>query len=112
MKLNYEKIVRFVNVSNGMVGKKLPLKLSFALKRNRQLASEAVKPYNEELKNILKEHEDDEEGAAKMIEDLLAEEVDLNIKTVSEEVIEKTETDGFDKLTLGELEAIEFMTEE
>lgn len=111
MKLNYRDIVRFVNVTNGMVSKKLPLKLSFALKRNRQLADEAVKPYNEQVKEIFEAHKGDEVKIAEAIDELTKEEVELDIKTVPVEVIEKTEEEGFDILALGELEAIDFMIE-
>lgn len=111
MKLNYKQIVTFVNVTNGMVGKKLPLKLSFALKRNRQLADEVLKPYNEQVKEIIEAHKDDVEHTTELLDELLKEEVELDIKTVPVELIEKTEVNGFDVLTLGELEAVDFMIE-
>ncbi len=111
MKLSNKQIIEFIAVSNGMGMKKLPIKLSFALKRNRQLADEAIKPYNEEVKNAFEAHKEDEAKIAEIVNELLKEDVELDIKTVPVEIIEKTEEEGYDVLTLGELEAISFMIE-
>lgn len=111
MKLSNKQIIEFVAVSNGMGTKKLPIKLSFALKRNRQLADEAIKPYNEEVKNAVEAHKEDEAKIVEIVNELLKEDVELDIKTVPVEIIEKTEEEGYDVLTLGELEAISFMIE-
>ena len=109
MKLSNKQIIEFIAVSNGMGTKRLPLKLSFALKRNRQLAEDAIKPYNEEVKNAFEAHKDDETKLNEIVSELLKEDVELDIKTVPVEIIEKTEEEGYDVLTLGEVEAIGFM---
>ncbi len=112
MKISNKQLVTFINTTNGMVNKTLPLKLSFALKRNRQLADDAVKPYNEEIAKIAQTYKDDIQKANELVNQLLKEYINLEIKTVTMDVIDKTEEDGFDALTLGELEAIDFMIED
>ena len=111
MKISNRQLIDFIGVSNGMSDKKLPLKLSFALKRNRQLADDAIKPYNDEIKNVYETHKDDETTLIEVVDELLNEDVELDIKMVPVEIIEKTEEVGYDILTLGELEALSFMIE-
>lgn len=111
-KLSNAQIVEFINAASSLRDKRLPIKLSFALKYNLKLAIEAYKAYDEARNELLKTQKENPAAFNQAIGELLSEEVELAVKTVPMEVIELTDTAEYDTLTFGELNAIDFMIEE
>lgn len=103
------QIVDFINATGTLSGKRLPLKLSFALKFNLKLAVETYKAYDEARNELLKTQKENPAAFNQAFGELLSEEVELAVKTVPVEVIELTDTAEYDTLTFGELNAIDFM---
>lgn len=109
-KLTNKQMVSFINAAEGMRSKKLPLKLTFAIRHNAKILTERYPAYEETLHELTKPPLTEEN--AKLIDELLKEEIEISAKTVPLSVIEQTESAGFDTLTLGEVEGLEFMIEE
>lgn len=124
MKLQNKKILDFVNAN--LVGKKLPVKLAYALSVNMEAIKPALTAYNEQrLKIVEKYAKKDEEGKPlsdngcyifddiagwnDSISELLEAEAEVNITTVSIDDVEKCDDPSFDKLSVIELAAIGFM---
>ena len=103
------QIVDFINATGTLSGKRLPLKLSFALKFNLKIAVETYKVYDEARNELLKTQIENPAAFNQAFGELLSEEVELAVKTVPVEVIELTDTAEYDTLTFGELNAIDFM---
>lgn len=118
MKISNSQAISFVNAVNEMKNKRLPIKLSFAIKTNFNLiVVNQIDIYNEELKRIknlyLTENNRDESSYTKELSILLSEEVEHQIKKVKLEIFEMIDNnDAYDTLSLFELDAISFMIEE
>lgn len=118
MKITNLQAIAFVNtVSNGMNGKRLPVRVSFAIKQNyNQILENQIKPYEETRKELREQYEDTVEGNAqfnKELEKLLAEETTLSVKRVDLAELEKLDMDpSYDKLSVHEVDAISFMIKE
>lgn len=111
MKLSNLQVVNYINCVNEMKEKKLPVRMSFALRSNFNLFGDQVKAYEEARKECLECT--DEQKRVNGIRELLAEEVEQNVKMITLKDLEIIdENDAYDKLTIAELEAIAFMIEE
>lgn len=110
MELTNKQILEFLNGTAPMLSKKLPLKLAFAMKHNRAEAVRKLKAFEESREDILTRLPSGKERDAEFNK-LLDETVEVDVKMVSVEAVELTENEGYDHLTLGELEAIDFMME-
>lgn len=110
MKLNNREILTCLNGTAAMGAKKLPIKLAFAMKHNRKEMLDKLDAFEETRKDILEHYPEGEEREAEFAK-LLEETVEVDVKKVPIEVVELTDNDGYDKLTLGELELIDFMLE-
>lgn len=103
-------LLNFVNNIGPLASKKLPIKLSYAINKNYRASVDALKIYEEERLKLIEEYEGDELNE-KIIE-LLEVETETPIYKVSLEVIEKVDEANYDRLTLQELDLLEFMIEE
>lgn len=127
MKLQNRDILKFY--TGDFRGKTLPLKLSFALKFNRDALRGAATVYDQQRQELINQYvEKDDEGKpvvrdnnyvmtsqdawTKEMEELLDMEVEVNIKTVDLETLEKCDLQEFDTLTVEQIEAIYFMISE
>lgn len=113
MELKNKEMLEYLGGTSTMLEKRLPLKLAFAVKHNRKEMLHKLEPFEEVRLDLVERfpNGEDEEGQKEF--DLLMEEsVEVDVKKVPMEVIELTDTEGYDKLTLGELEAIDIMIEE
>lgn len=111
-KLSNAQIVNFINATGTLRDKRLPIKLSFALKYNLKLAIDAYKVYDDTRNELLKTQKENPVAFNQALGELLSEEVELAAKTIPMSVIELTDTANYDTLTFGELDAIEFMITE
>ena len=110
-------IINGINSNSGIMQKRLPVKLLFALKRNISSLNTAIGVYRETLDTICGQHgisseqigaEAMPDGLAEEISDLLNEEADVSIVWVPEDVL-CSDSDRYDALTFAELSALEFM---
>jgi hypothetical protein len=97
---------------DGLRKKYLPVKMSFAIKRNIEAMADIIKSIEEERQNIIMRTKANPQLLADKINELLDIETIINIDTISIADLEKTEGEGYDLLSLGEIEAIGFMIEE
>ena len=105
MKIKNGVMVRFLNLSDGLLKKKLPIKLFYALNVNLNALSGVVKAYQEAYEKA-KDNE-------KELAELINQEVDVNIQMISKDTLELIDTDPkFDPLTWEEFMGINFMIEE
>lgn len=110
-------IVDYFNAKNGLKDKKLPMKLAFALKLNYEKLQPYANAYNEQLSEIRGKYEmekrrdpgENQKDFLKEVTELLDTEINCDVQMIDIEVLEKCEQAQFDKLTVGELEAIDFM---
>lgn len=124
MKLQNKKILEFANVN--FAGKKLPVKLAYALSVNVEAVKPALTAYNEQRQKIVEKYaKKDEEGKPltdngcyifddiagwnDSISELLEAEAEVNVTTVSIDDLEKCDDPSFDKFSVIELAAINFM---
>ncbi len=106
-KVSNREMIKFINTTNGMSDKELPLKLAFAISHNRQALIEKYKPYDDLRKSIMEKHKENMEELAKQIEELLDQTFEVSVETVPKSEIEKTDTDTYSNLAFKELVAIE-----
>ena len=111
MELKNREMLNYLNGTSSLASKRLPVKLAFAMKHNRKELMNKLEPFEEMRKEILEKYP---EGNEREVEfgKLLEESVEVDVKKVPVEVVELTDGEGYDKLTLGELEAIDFLLEE
>jgi restriction endonuclease Mrr len=110
-------IVNYFNAKDKLKDKKLPIKLAFALKLNYEKLQPYANAYNEQLTEVeekyeLKKQKNPEENQnnfLKEVTELLDTEINCDIHKVDFKILERCEHAQFDKLTVGELEAIDFM---
>lgn len=110
-------IINGINRNSGIMQKRLPVKVLFALKRNVASLNTAIGMYRETLDTICGQHgisseqigtEQMPDGLAEEIADLLNEEADVSIVQIPEDVLD-VDSDRYDALTFAELSALEFM---
>ena len=110
-------IINGLNSNRGIMQKRLPVKVLFALKKNINSLNVAIGVYQETLDTICKQHNVSAEDLSALeadaelgneIKTLLNEESGVSIITVPEETL-CVESDKYDSLTLSELGALEFM---
>lgn len=127
------KTFEIQNIYTGLVGiktKKLPIKLAFVLSRNMKKLEEVVQDVDENRQKLLNQYgEKDDDGNLVVADDgnvkimdannfvaemseVMETEVDITLDKVSRSDIEKCDQDGYDKLTLEEVGAMECMIEE
>lgn len=121
-----------INILEGLTQldskKRLPTKLSFAILKNLKELEPTAKTIDEQRVRICEKYsERDESGKSIIKEDMfvikdvkglnddLSElysiETEINVHTIGIETIEQCDKNGFDKLSIGELKALEFMIE-
>lgn len=110
MELKNKEIINCLNGTASMSSKKLPIKLAFAMKHNRKEMLNKLEAFEETRKDILEQYPEGTERETEFAK-LLDESVEVDVKMVPIEVVELTDNEGYDKLTLGELEFIDFMLE-
>ena len=110
-------IINGINSNSGIMQKRLPVKVLFALKRNIASLNTAIGVYRETLDTICGQHNVSVEDLSASnvdaalgneIKTLLNEECGVSIITIPEETL-CVESDKYDSLTLSELGALEFM---
>lgn len=113
-------IINSINRNSGIMQKRLPVRVLFALKRNISALNTAIGVYRETLDTICGQHgisseqigaEAMPDGLAEEISDLLNEEADVSIVQVPEVVLD-VDSNRYDALTFAELSALEFMIAE
>lgn len=110
MELKNREILNILNGTAVLTTKRLPIKLAFAMKHNRKEMLNKLDAFDETRKDILEQYPEGAEREAEFGK-LLDETVEVDVKMVPIEVVELTDNEGYDKLTLGELELIDFMLE-
>lgn len=127
MRLTNRDIITFFSAD--FRGKRLPLKLSFALKFNNDALKGPITVYNEQRNELIRKYAEkngdgepvtkdnnyiikDQAAWSKEMEELLDMEVEANIKTVDLETLEKCDLHEFDTLTVDQIETIYFMISE
>lgn len=110
MKLRNSEMLSYLNGTATMSTKKLPIRLAFAMKHNRKEILNKLDAFEETRKDILEHYPEGNEREEEFAK-LLDETVEVDVKKVPIEVVELTDNEGYDKLTLGELELIDFMLE-
>ena len=129
MKLSLLEVKNKYNVLNSLGDKKLPVKLSYAIGKNFLKLKEEVDIINQATKALLEQYaEKDDDGNPKKNEDgtyviedetcvnaeyekFLKDEVDITIHTVPESILEESENERYDVLTIAEIVALDFMVE-
>jgi len=114
MKISNLQGVTFVNAVNNMKGKRLPVRVSFALKLNcDRLLNGAIKAYEAARLELIDQYKDligKEDQFKTELENLLAEETEIDIKQIGIAELEKIDqSDVYDKLTMVEIDAISCM---
>lgn len=118
MELTNLQGINFVNEVNGtMKGKRLPVRIAFAIKQNYAVIMEnQLKPYEELRQELIQNNEDSKEGNEQLVKELnklLEEKTKLSIKRIEITDLEKLDADpSYDKLSLSEIDAIGFMIKE
>lgn len=124
MKLKNKDILNFYTAD--FSGKKLPLKLSFALKLNKDILKGPAEAYDLQRKELVEKYAEKDKNGKPVIEnnnyiikdrealtndmnELLNMEVEANVKTVDLDTLEKCDLTEFDALTVDEIESIYFM---
>ncbi len=127
MKMKNREIVDFLNTCVSLRKKTLPVRLAYAIKKNMAAVQEAASAYMSERDELIARYAkkdengkylekdncyimDDKAGFEKDMEELLEIETEVEIHTVSIEVVEKCDEDPkYDPLTMAELDVIDFM---
>ena len=124
MKLQNKDILNFYTAD--FTGKRLPLKLSFALKLNKDVLQGPAEAYDLQRKELVEKYavkdrdgnpiiEDnnytvnDREALMRDMNELLNMDIEANIKAIDLDTLEKCDLPEFDTLTVDEIEAIYFM---
>ena len=121
------EIQKSYNTLMGMKHKVLPAKMSFVLSRNLREMSKVMEDVNESVSELVRQYGDKkadgtvevgEDGNIhvenmpeflKELNDLYNADADIRLDMLSESDIEKCEEDGYDKLTLDEIGALDCM---
>lgn len=130
MKLkNYEvlNILSNSNLINGLTTKKMPIKLIYAIRKNYDVVEKMYNNYIETLRKYLDNNnieyganfeindikdEETKKVLNEEINNLLQDENEIEIKTVSLSELEKCDEDKYDSLTYEEVNALYWMVEE
>lgn len=107
MKLKNIDIVNRINGLGAVADLPLPVRLTYAIRKNAKKLESEYNDYFESLTTLKNKYQDDKESQeyTKELEDLLNIEVDIEFYKVPEDVL-----DGFD-ITLQQLAALDFMIE-
>lgn len=122
------EIFNFVNVCSNMLNKNLPLRLAYALRYNLNLLMPFYKACDDERNNIIKRYAETndngdfiaENGQIKFkdnkaydeLNELLSIENEVKLTKVNMEIVEKTEADNYDSITMQELNVLMSIIEE
>ena len=122
------EIFNFVNICSNMLNKNLPLRLAYALRYNLNLLMPFYKACDDERNNIIKRYAETndngdfiaENGQIKFkdnkaydeLNELLSIENEVNLTKVNMEIVEKTEADNYDSITMQELNVLMSIIEE
>lgn len=124
MKLRTEQIVNFLD--SGIVSKRLPTQISYAIHVNVEAFKPIFTAYSAKKTEMLDKYaEKDEAGNPVIIDnqykienpqdwnsemrELLLAEIEVNVSTISEEILDKCDLPKFDSLSAAEFSAISFM---
>jgi len=121
MKIKNSEVVSFINNTNEIVKKKLPVKLGYAIGKNLKNMSSIAELYNTEYKKIKAEYEKSEDGNKPIIEDmagfikevneLLSIDNEFDMAMVSMAVLDDLDNPRYDSLTPEELSVLDIMIE-
>ncbi|MDO5547964.1 MAG: hypothetical protein Q4F79_05690 [Eubacteriales bacterium] len=111
--------IQSINSNAGILKKRLPIKVLFALKRNISKLNTAADDYRSTLATLCEQHGVDPADLKDGIKPelmteinaLLAEDADVTVAKAPLDLLEQC-GDTYDALTYAELEALEFMLEE
>ena len=130
MKITNRQVIEFVNsVSvNKLAGKRLPVKVAYAISRNLDKMNNIITSYETARKTLLDQYaEKDEEGKAKVkdgnyviqedqkqafsdeMKELLEVENEIDLHTINMDEVEKCDTDKYDSLTTADLMTLDIM---
>ena len=126
MKLTNQEILNFLNY--GIVNKKLPVRVGYAVSVNTEEFSSKVKAYEKQREILLEKYaEKDEKGKPavegaqykikdaenwnKDVKELLETETEVNVTTCTLDDLAKCDSSDFDSLTVLELSVLKFMIE-
>lgn len=129
MKITNRQIVSIFNGMPKIMGKRLPVKLGFAINKNMASMKGTAESYDAERAKILDKYGEkdesgkiriesgeyvlkDREGFGDEMKELLDIETEIPVHTVGLDEIEKCDSEKFDSLTPDELSLLEFMIEE
>lgn len=130
MKMKNSEIVAFLNTCADLRQKRLPVRLSYAIKKNMTAVQGAASAYMEEREELIARYAkkdkngkylekdncyimDDKAGFEKDMEELLEIETEVKIHNVFLETVEKCDEDPkYDPLSMAELDVIDFMLTE
>ena len=134
MKITNRQVRDFIfNVSNnGLPGKRLPVKMGYAISRNISAMNEIVDSYEKQREKLIDQYaEKNEDGTPKIqevngtniavipedkkkefsdaIEELLDIENEIDLYTINMDEVEKCDTDKYDSLTTTDLMTLDIM---
>ena len=110
-----------------IITKKVPIRMSFIINRNRKKLEDVVRDIDENRQKLLEKYGErqpggklniDENGGVKIVDpeafsnelmEILNADIDITLDRIALEDIEKCDTDGYDKLTVEEVGALEQM---
>lgn len=128
MKIKNSQIVNFINGVMNLKDKKLPVKLGYAITRNKKIMDPVATSYEEERQKILGKYaEKDDSGKFKVedgayiisdilgyereMDELLEIENEMHLHTVTIDEIEKCDLEQFDSLSVQDITLLDMMME-
>lgn len=104
MKIKNGIMVKFLNTSNEILQKRLPIRLYYAINLNLKTFGSLITSYQEAYEKA--------KGSEEELVELVNQEIEAPVQTVSQDTLELIDSnDKFDSLTWAEFEAIQFMIE-
>lgn len=108
VKMSNQKILNHVNNIGGIMDVRLPVKVSYALNKNRKTILEAHSCFLEEYTKLEQEYPDNGDEFKNKCKELLSIENEVPVHTVEESLLKEATHD----LNLNVFVALEFMLEE
>ena len=109
MKMTNQEIVNQINSFGGVAGLPLPVRLTYAIRKNAKKLESEYNDYFEALTALKEKYKDDKESPeyTKELEELLNIEVDIDIHMVPDSIFDAASFD----ITLQQMTALDFMIE-
>ena len=108
-KITNQEIVNLLNSILALASVELPVRVTYALKKNHRKLVTEYKDYEAQLDEIREKYPklDDDENFNQAVKELLSLENEIDIYTIDESIFES----GDFKITAAQLETLEFMIE-